>query len=314
MILTVICEAGDPAGLSLIAQARRMAPEGRVIALTEETDPQPCFNAGADEAVLLPCVQDDCAQGTRIADEIRSIGPDAVLFPATVRGRFLSAWTAARLETGLTADCTGLSVTEDGLLKQTRPAYRGHLIAEILCRTRRPQMASVRPGIFPPPDAVCLRPGAVRSAAPEPFPEALKTILTDRQPLTGGVSLQQAKAVVAGGKGIGGREGFELLFRLADALHGAVGASRSAVDAGWISYEHQVGQTGAAVRPRLYIAFGISGMVQHIAGMRGSGVVVAVNQDPNAPIFSAADYGIVAPWRETAEYMLEIIQNKEATP
>ena len=309
MILAVYCEARHPAGPALVAEARRLSPGGRVVAVHEDRDPSTCLAAGADEALWLEAVEDDCAQGSRIVRVLEGLRPDAALFPATVRGRFLSAWTAGKLRTGLTADCTDLSVTGDGLLLQTRPAYGGSLTADILCRTRRPQMASVRPGVFPPPEREDRRPGAVSRSADLPL-IAAKTALLARRSLSGGVSLQSAKVIVAGGKGIGGREGFDLLFRLADALHGAVGASRSAVDAGWIGYEHQIGQTGAAVNPRLYIAFGISGMVQHIVGMRGAKTVVAVNQDRNAPIFRAADYGIVAPWRETAEYMLQSVQRR----
>ena len=310
MRIVVFCEAGHDAGLALVAQARRMAPDGHVIALHEREDGTACLSAGADEAVRMRAEADDCLQGSRIAAAIGQLAPEIALFPATVRGRFLSAWAAGKLQTGLTADCTDLSLTDGGLLLQTRPAYGGSLTANILCRHHRPQMASVRPGVFPPPDHPDIRPGAACRFLDIPE-AAAKTVLEARRDIDGGVSLQNARVIVAGGKGVGGREGFDLLFRLADALHGAVGATRSAVDAGWIGYAHQVGQTGQTVRPKLYLAFGISGMVQHIVGMRGAGTVVAVNQDRNAPIFQAADYGIVAPWRETAEYMLQNIHERK---
>jgi electron transfer flavoprotein alpha subunit len=127
-----------------------------------------------------------------------------------------------------------------------------------------------------------------------------------------GISLQSAEVIVAGGKGIGGPEGFRILSRLASLLGGAVGATRSAVDAGWIPYAHQIGQTGVTVRPRLYLAFGVSGAVQHIAGMNAANMVVAVNTDRHAPIFRAADYGIIADWRETAEYFIKTISERKA--
>ena len=311
MKTAVFCEADPETGLSLIAKARQMMPDGHIIALHEGEDGTACLYAGADEAVRIRTAEDDCAQGSRLAEVIEKTAPDIALFPATIRGRFLSAWAAGKLQTGLTADCTDLSVTEESLLLQTRPAYGGNLTAHILCREKRPQMASVRPGVFPPPDRREIRPGAVCRFLDLPE-TAAKTAAAGRRPLEGGVSLQKAEVIVAGGKGIGGREGFDTLFRLAEALHGAVGATRSAVDAGWIGYAHQIGQTGLTVRPKLYLAFGISGMIQHLVGMRGAETVVAVNQDRNAPIFQAADFGIVAPWRETAEYMLQIIHERKA--
>ena len=312
MNIVVFCERGHDAGYALIGQARRMSPGGHVTALYEGQDPAGCLAAGADEAVYLAAPADDCAQGSRIAEALEQLAPDIALFPATVRGRFLSAWAAGKLQTGLTADCTGLSLTGEGFLLQTRPAYGGNLTASILCREKRPQMASVRPGVFPPPEGQPQGPRAV-SRALDLAPVMERIRLVRQRDLPGGSSLQGADVIVAGGKGIGGKEGFGLLFRLADALHGAVGATRSAVDAGWIGYAHQVGQTGVTVRPKLYIAFGISGMIQHIVGMRGAGTVIAVNWDRNAPIFRAADYGIVAPWRETAEYMLQRIDERKGT-
>ena len=310
MIITVFCEANHSAGLELLCQARTMAPQAHIAALHEDGDAEKYVRCGADEAIFLEPAADDCAQGSRIAETLRRQEPDIALFPATVRGRFLSAWAAAKLKTGLTADCTGLSITEGGLLKQTRPAYGGNLTADILCPDRRPQMASVRPGVFPLPPAGPRPAKALARTSACPFPEPIMKLLNaipsdDPQPL------QQAKVIVAGGKGVGSKEGFSLLFELAGLLGGAVGATRSAVDAGWVSYAHQIGQTGVTVRPTLYLAFGISGMVQHLAGMRGAGTVLAVNTDRNAPIFQAADFGIVAPWRETAEYMIRFIKERK---
>ncbi len=311
MKIVVFCEHQGLAAGELLAKARSLSPDGSVIALYEDgSDTHRFASWGADETILIGPCEDDCAQGSRIADAIGQLAPDAVLFSATIRGRFLSAWSAAKLDTGLTADCTGLSLTQDGLLKQTRTAFGGNLTAEILCREKRPQMASIRPGVFPAPEGL-------RPAAP-PKESALRLApvraLLERAaftPVDDGVALQQAQTVVTGGKGIGGKKGFEKLFTLAKLLHGAVGATRSVVDAGWIPYAHQVGQTGITVRPRLYLAFGVSGLVQHIVGMNGAGTVVAVNPDRTAPIFDCADYGIVADWEQTADSMIQYLMERK---
>ncbi|MBQ8082218.1 MAG: electron transfer flavoprotein subunit alpha/FixB family protein [Clostridia bacterium] len=309
MKIAVYCEKMREDGLALIGKARAMAPKSRVIALCEEQD-EAVLSCGADELAYLGLVLDDCAQACRVAEVLKTLGPDIALFPATVRGRFISAWAAAKLQTGLTADCTALSITEDGILKQTRPAYGSNLTADILCRERRPQMASVRPGVFPVPASTKrVEDRAFSDLSGLAAPSLLE--LLAHTPVEGGASLSSARVVVAGGKGVGGAEGFALLRVLAELLGGAVGATRSAVDAGYISYAHQVGQTGVTVRPELYIAFGISGMIQHTVGMSAARTVVAVNTDKNAPIFRSADYGIVAPWRETALYMLQFIKERK---
>ena len=310
MKIAVYCEAGRDTGRALIRQARRMAPDSRVTAVSEDAEPAALLQAGANEAIVLAPAGDDCGQGSRIAALLTELRPDIVLFPATVRGRFLSAWTAAKLGTGLTADCTGLALTQEGLLKQTRPAYGSNLIADILCPEKRPQMASVRPGVFPVPETGAPPAGSTVRRAEIPVPDPLMTLLK-RTPPEEGVSLQDAEVIVAGGKGIGSPEGFRLLARLAALLGGALGATRSAVDAGWVSYAHQVGQTGVTVRPKLYLAFGVSGAVQHTAGMNASRTVVAVNTDRHAPIFRSADYGIIADWRETAEEFIRIITERK---
>ena len=311
MKIVVFCEHKGEAAGELLEKARMLSSDGDVTALYEEATDTCRFAAlGAGETILLGCCADDCAQGTRIADALRRIAPDVVLFPATIRGRFLSAWAAAKLNTGLTADCTELSLTGDGLLRQTRTACGGNLTAEILCRERRPQIASVRPGVFLLP--------AERAASLPPkettlYLDSVQTLLerVAFTPADCGVALQQAQAVVTGGKGLGSKRGFDKLFLLSRLLHGAVGATRSAVDAGWIAYAHQIGQTGVTVRPKLYLAFGVSGQVQHLAGMNGASTVVAVNPDRNAPIFDCADYGIVAGWEETADSMIQYLKGRK---
>lgn len=309
--IAVLCEGDGSAAAELLGKARQLTPSGRVLALSETAEPPLSAFAsfGADEAVPLGRLTDDCAQAERIADALRQLQPDAALFPATIRGRFLSAWVAARLHTGLTADCTALSLTDAGLLKQVRPAFGGNLTAEILCRTARPQMASVRPGVFPIPQPVDGRDCALRPLKLAPRPERLERL--SFTPAESGVSLQGAPVIVTGGKGIGSPKGFEKLEELAALLGGGVGATRSAVDAGWISYPHQIGQTGITVRPRLYLAFGVSGLVQHTVGMSSSSVVVAVNKDRNAPIFACADYGIVADWEETIDEWIQYVKERK---
>lgn len=309
--IAVLCEGDGSAAAELLGKARQLTPSGRVLALSETAKPPLSAFAsfGADEAVPLGRLTDDCAQAERIADALRQLQPDVALFPATIRGRFLSAWVAARLHTGLTADCTALSLTDAGLLKQVRPAFGGNLTAEILCRTARPQMASVRPGVFPIPQPADGRVCALRPLKLAASPERLERLAFT--PAESGVSLQGAPVIVTGGKGVGSKKGFEKLEELAALLGGGVGATRSAVDAGWIGYPHQIGQTGVTVRPRLYLAFGVSGLVQHTVGMSSSSVVVAVNRDRNAPIFACADYGIVADWEETIDEWIQYVKERK---
>lgn len=306
MTIVIIGEHYGETALELTVKARAIAPDARLIALCEEGNTDGFGTAGADEQIVIPFVEDDCAQAERIADALVQLAPDAALFPATVRGRFLSAWIAARLDTGLTADCTELAITEDGLLKQIRPAFGGNLTAEILCRTHRPQLASVRPGVFPLPQQQEDKTPVRRSLELKETLQFLKRL--SFQPSQNDISLQNAQVIVTGGKGVGSAKAFEKLEKLASLLGGAVGATRSAVDAGWISYAHQIGQTGVNVHPKLYIAFGVSGFVQHTVGMNSSDIVVAVNTDRNAPIFACADYGIVGDWEAAADAMIQFLQ------
>jgi electron transfer flavoprotein alpha subunit len=231
-----------------------------------------------------------------LAGMINQHKPEIVLVSATPQGRDLAPRVAARISAGLTADCTGLDIDEsEGLLVQTRPAFGGNLMATIVCRQARPQMATVRPGVMKALQPDSSRAGEV-VAVPVHLDErgvAAKIIEIVQQEGDGQVNLQDAQIIVSGGRGLGKPENFSLIRELADALRGAVGASRAAVDAGWIPAYHQVGQTGRTVQPKLYIACGISGAVQHLAGMGSSDVIVAINKDPSAPIFSVATYGIV---------------------
>jgi electron transfer flavoprotein alpha subunit len=231
---------------------------------------------------------------------IVKVKPEIVLYGATHVGRDLAPRIARRLGTGLTADCTELTVEkEKKLLQQTRPAFGGNVMATIWCQNHRPQMSTVRPGIMKELDADPSRKGAVETFKVELKPDDLKTkVLEVVKEVRKVANLEDAKIIVSGGRGVGGKDGFKTIQKLADALGGEVGGSRVAVEKGWISKDHQVGQTGKTVRPKLYIACGISGSIQHRAGMSNSGFIVAVNKDPNAQIFGIADVGIVADLHE----------------
>ncbi len=226
---------------------------------------------------------------------IRKYKPEIVLFGATTQGRDFAGTVATTIETGLTADCTGLDIDpETKYLKQTRPAFGGNIMATILDYPNyRPQMSTVRPKVFPMPSRDDSKKGEI---VREPLPmteEQVRTKVLEFIKGTEAVNLVDAEIIVSGGRGLGNGENFKVIRELAQVLGAAVGASRATVDEGWISYEHQVGQTGRTVRPKIYIACGISGAIQHLAGMKTSDIIVAINKDPEAPIFKVATYGVV---------------------
>jgi electron transfer flavoprotein alpha subunit len=229
---------------------------------------------------------------TQIAKEKK---PEIFLFGATPQGRDLAPRVANRLQTGLTADCTGLEIcSRDGILLQTRPAFGGNIVATIVCPDNRPQMATVRPSVMKrlPKDAG--RTGTVEKIEIDLKDEDFDARIIDIiESTTRRANLEEAKIIVSGGRGVKGPEGFELLAELAAELGGEVGASRGAVDSGWIEDDRQVGQTGKTVRPDLYIACGISGAVQHIAGISRSKYIIAINKDGNAPIVDISDETLV---------------------
>lgn len=242
---------------------------------------------------------------------VREYKPEIFLLGASSRGRDLAGSIASVLYTGLTADCTGLDIdSESGLLLQTRPAFGGNIMATIICPNHRPQMATVRHRVFEMPVADPRRQGQVVAVKAALSPEQITTKVVDFILEKDEVNLADARVIVSGGHGVGGPAGFETLRKLADVLGGAVGSSRSAVDAGWISYAHQVGQTGSTVRPDLYIACGISGQIQHLAGMKTSRVIVAINTNPDAPIFTVANYGIVGDLFQIVPALMEQFKKK----
>lgn len=228
-------------------------------------------------------------------DLIRKHKPEIVLFGATTQGRDFAGTVATTLEAGLTADCTGLAIDpETKFLKQTRPAFGGNIMATILdYPAYRPQMATVRPKVFAMPPRDHNRKGRIVKDTLAMTEDEVRTKILEFVKGEETVNLADAEIIVSGGRGIGCAENFKVLQELADTLKAALGASRAAVDAGWIPYHHQVGQTGRTVRPKIYFACGISGSVQHQAGMKTSDVIVAINKDPDAPIFQIATYGIV---------------------
>ncbi len=271
-----------------------------------------CF--GADKVYLAESDQLDVFIEDTFTEVItgliREHKPNIVLFGATAIGRSLAPRIASRLETGLTADCTGLEIDpETRDLLQTRPAFGGNLMATIVCPNHRPQMASVRPKVFKPVRRDGLRMGRIIK-----FDYKHHTLIQRAQLLavvkeaarTTGIA--EAEVIAAGGLGLGNAENFTIIERLADTLGGAVGASRGAVDAGWFSYSHQVGQTGKTVCPKLYIACGISGAIQHLVGMQSSEIIVAINKDPKAPIFNVADYCIVGDVLEVVPALIKEIE------
>ncbi|MDI6839539.1 MAG: electron transfer flavoprotein subunit alpha [bacterium] len=221
--------------------------------------------------------------------------PEIFLAGATSIGRTLFPSVSARLKTGLTADCTELDIDKKtGLLTQTRPAFGGNIMATILCRTSRPQMATVRYKVMKEADRKAGRNGKiVEEILPNTEFVSRTRVLKFIEDVTQYVNLQEADIIVSGGRGLKAPENFKLIEDLAAVLGAAVGSSRLPVDAGWISYSHQIGQTGKTVRPKIYIACGISGAIQHLAGMISSERIIAINKDPSAPIFKVADLGIV---------------------
>ena len=261
--------------------------------------PAQLAKAGADKVVMV----DSPALGTymtepyahAIAEMIHLKKPEVVLFGATAIGRDLAPRVSARIHTGLTADCTKLDIDpETKNLMMTRPAFGGNIMATILCPEHRPQMATVRPGVMQRLEvceaAECpveqLGIDIPESSLNVEIREVVKKAMTC-------VDIQCADILVSGGRGMGCPENFKVLHDLADALGGTVSASRAAVDSGWIEKDRQVGQTGKTVRPKVYIACGISGAIQHLAGMEESDIIIAINKDSTAPIFEVADYGIV---------------------
>ena len=311
-------------GLELLSPGRDLADKqgGRLVAVVIGSGVEQAVNDasahGADQVIVVdsPEFKDYTTDAYTAAMYylIDKYGPTTLLIGATPDGRDMGPRLACRIKTGLTADCTGLDIDpESGNVAWTRPAFGGNLMATILCPDHRPQIGTVRPGVFKKS-----APGGTNAeVVREEFhvaPEQIRTELLEiiREAAGELVDLEGADIIVSGGRGVGGPEGFAPVKALAEVLGATVGASRAAVDSGWISHAHQVGQTGKTVAPKLYIACGISGAIQHLAGMSGSDCIVAINKDPDAPIFDVADYGIVGNLFEVLPALTEEIKKLKA--
>jgi electron transfer flavoprotein alpha subunit len=289
----------------LIGKARELADKlntyvGAVlIGNAVEGEAQNLIAGGADTVYLVEAVQLanflDEPYTNVLVSLIRKYKPEIVLSGATIIGRSLIARVAVKINAGLTADCTGLDIeAERKILLQTRPAFGGNIMATIISPNYRPQMATVRHKVFIQPELNKSRKGKIIKEQFHIDDLVSRTTLIDVvEEVENLVNLAEADIIVSGGRAMGGPENFKMLRDLAEVLGAAVGSSRAAVDAGWIPYSHQVGQTGRTVAPKIYIACGISGQIQHLVGMQSSKIIVAINKDPDAPIFKVATYCIV---------------------
>lgn len=314
---------GNPAGvvLELMGEGRKLADRLKVelsavlLGKDVEDSAQLLISHGADSVYLVddPSLEyyNDELYADIFTNMIKVYKPEIVLLGATTYGRSLAPRVASRLNTGLTADCTGLEIDVGSRnLLQTRPAFGGNLMATIICPNHRPQMATVRPKVMKPLERDTSRKGDI--IKPEiKIPGNVRTQVKDVvTTLSESVSLADADIIISGGRGLCDPKNFALVEELAGVLKGAVGASRAVVDAGWIDYSHQVGQTGKTVGPKVYFACGISGAVQHLAGMSSSDIIIAINKDPGAPIFKVATYGIVGDVLEVLPALIKEFKEK----
>ena len=305
----------------LLGEARRLAASSGepvcAIVLGERAAQvyQQLWAYGADAVLVVPLAEldqrDELLYPLALAQLAQAYQPSIFLIGGTAFGRSIAPRIASRLETGLTADCTRLEIdTQSGLLHQTRPAFGGNLMATILCRNRRPQMATVRPHVMQPIVPDFSRRGSLTLAEVH-LPgnhliQQLALSLTTSETL----SLESAEVVIGVGRGIGSPRALPLFQNMAQALNAGLAASRAVVDLGWLPYAHQVGQTGITISPKVYLAFGISGAVQHLAGLAEGTYIIAVNKDPHAPIFQVADERVVADCIPVAEALLSELKRK----
>lgn len=312
-----------PVVFELLGEGRRLADEIGVnlcgVLLGDDVDKlsKEVISHGADKVYIADSslLKNYTTEGYAkvISEAIDELKPEIFLLGATHIGRDLAPRIASRVNTGLTADCTKLEIDpEDKKLKQTRPAFGGNIMATIICPNHRPQMSTVRPGVMKKALKEEARKGIVSKINISLKESDMRTRVikkvVEKKDL---ISLTDANIIVAGGLGVGSKEGFEPLKKLADKLGGVVGASRAAVDAGWIDRSYQVGQTGTTVKPTIYIACGISGAIQHMAGMQDSDMIIAINKNESAPILKAADYSIVGDLHEILPLMADSIDNIE---
>ncbi|MCC0628247.1 electron transfer flavoprotein subunit alpha/FixB family protein [Clostridioides sp. ES-S-0108-01] len=307
----------NPVTIELIGEGRKLADQlGKELAVViagyeVEKEVKELLHYGVDKAYYIndPLLKDFTTDGyaISIASLIERKKPEVVLVGATSIGRDIAPRIAGKVGTGLTADCTKLEIDlTDNKLLQTRPAFGGNLMATIVCPKNRPQMSTVRPGVMAKAVRTESETGVLEVVTPELTENMIRTRLVEILPQEKkSINLTDARIIVSAGRGLKKAEGFELIKELADKLGAEIGASRAAVDSGWIEHSHQVGQTGTTVRPELYIACGISGAIQHLAGMSDSKYIVAINKDSKAPIFNICDYGIVGDLYEILPEMIE---------
>lgn len=270
---------------------------------------------GADKVILVNNEQYDryCTDAIALCLEqlIDKYAPNTILIGATNNGRDIGPRVACYLKTGLTADCTSIQFNkENENVTWIRPAFGGNLMANIECPDQRPQMGTVRPGVFKKPEYNSLAIGDVIVEDIVIPKEKIRTKIRETvKEVMKAVNLEDAEIIVSGGRGLGSAENFKYIRELAEVLNAAIGSSRAAVDEGWMPHAHQVGQTGKTVAPKVYIACGISGAIQHLAGMSGADIIIAINKDEFAPIFEVADYGIVGDLFEILPELTEEIRN-----
>lgn len=311
-------------GIELVGKARELADDlGRQVAAVllgsgVKDKAQELIACGADKVVVV----DDVMLEEYVTEPytkaltavINAKDPEIVLYGASSIGRDLAPRVSARIHTGLTADCTALEIDEETkLLMMTRPAFGGNIMATIVCEDFRPQMATVRPGVMKALESDASRSGEVEEFKVE-FSDADMNVKIRETVKTAhkSVDITEAKILVSGGRGIGSAEKFKMLEELAGVMEGEVSSSRACVDSGWISADRQVGQTGKTVRPELYLACGISGAIQHAAGMENSDFIVAINRDEDAPIFDIADLGIVGDLNAIVPKLTEAVKAVKA--
>lgn len=309
-----------PVSFELIAEGKRLAQDldSKVVAVLPgynvNTLADEVIAYGADEVIVIDHSHLNyyvTESYTRVLVQIiHDRKPEIFLIGATSIGRDLAPRVSARIKTGLTADCTSLEVCQDtGNLLMTRPAFGGNIMATIVCADYRPQMATVRSGVMEKLPYCPERTGDISYMVVDIPDSALNVEIEDIvRKVKDKVDLTGAEIIVSGGRGTGGEDGFALLEALADRIGGTVGASRAAVDSGWVSHDIQVGQTGTTVRPKVYFACGISGAIQHVAGMENSEYIIAINKDTDAPIFQYADMGIVGDIFEVVPKLIEQIE------
>lgn len=309
--------------MELIGKARELADilGQKVVAILAgheiEEKSKELISHGADQVIIMdnPILEEYVTEpyAKAVTAVVNEFQPEIVLYGATAIGRDLAPRVAARIHTGLTADCTSLSIDEETKnLLMTRPAFGGNIMATIICAEHRPQMATVRPGVMVALPQDNKRSGVIQKLE-VPFKESdmnikIREIVKESKTCA---DITEAKVLISAGRGIGSLEKIEMLHELADVLDGEISSTRAVVDAGWMEHDKQVGQTGKTVRPNLYFACGISGAIQHVAGMEGSDYVIAINKNGDAPIFQAADLGIIGDINAIVPKLIQAIKKRK---